>query len=65
MNIDKTRAERIMNIDRQLAKLGDDMVEAINAGQIFRVEHIMTEMDHLQEERKEAMDLNPLKVTYG
>jgi len=59
------RAEKLMNIDRRLASLGDDMVAAVHAGDIFKVEHICIEMDHLRELRKETMELNPLKITYG
>jgi hypothetical protein len=54
-----------MNIDRRLAELGDELVEAINKGEIFSVEHITTEMDYLQNERKDVMEMNPLKASYG
>ena len=63
--INKERAEKIMNIDRRLASLGDDLVAAIQGGDIFKAEHISIEMDHLQELRKEEMELNPLKVLRG
>ena len=63
--INRDRAEKIMNIDRRLGSLGDELVAAVHAGDIFKVEHISIEMDHLQELRKEEMELNPLKVSRG
>jgi hypothetical protein len=61
----KERAEKVMNIDRRLSSLGDDMVAAVHAGDIFKVEHICVEMDHLRELREEVMEMNPSKTSHG
>jgi len=60
--MDKDRVEKLMNITRRLASLGDDLVAAIHAGEIFKAEEICVEIDALQDLRKETMELNPLKV---
>ena len=60
--MDRERAERVMNIDRRLASLGDDMVAAVHAGEIFKVEHICVEIDHLHDLRREALELNPPRI---
>ena len=63
--MNKERAERIMSIEQQLASLGDDMVAAVHAGQIFEVERICIEIDHLQELRREEMELKPVRANHG
>jgi hypothetical protein len=65
MNVDKDRAERIMKIRMRLAELGMDITTAVNAGNVFEVERIITEQDHLHATLEEAMAKTPPKVTDG